>query len=150
MPLGLLIALSLSRTLTITLFAKFSDLMEQGLTRAVQQITTTIKADLQGLGARSESVEKKLETTVPHTNQNTPCFETLQQQLEQALAKIDDLENRSHGYNFRIFRLLVSVTDVEATVHTFLSELLPNLPERCLDLHGAHQALQLLVPDRPP
>lgn len=73
-----------------TLVTKFSDLLEQGLNRAVQQITMTIKADLQRLCASIDAVEYKLEATVARMNQNTVCIESLQQQLEQPLVKIDD------------------------------------------------------------
>lgn len=50
-----------------TLFVR----LEQGLARTVQQITTSIKADLQGLGAQIDTVERKVDETIARTNQNT-------------------------------------------------------------------------------
>lgn len=67
--------------------------------------------------------------TISRTNQNTDCIQTLQEQLHAALAKTDDLENHSRHYNFRIRGLSESVKDTSTAVHTFLKELLLDLPK---------------------
>lgn len=97
---------------------------------------------MQRLGAQIDTVESKVDETIARTNQNTTCIESLQQQLEQTLVKIDDLGNRSRRYNFHICGLPESVKDVDAAVHTFLKDLLPDLSPHCLDLYRAHRALQ--------
>lgn len=42
-----------------------------------------------------ETIENKQELTTAVSNQNTDMIQTLQDQLETALSRIDDLENRS-------------------------------------------------------
>lgn len=74
-----------------------------------------IKVDIQGLGARIEVVEAKLQPTITCTNQYMQRIQYLQEGLDGALAKIDDLENRSRSYNFLIINLLQdSVKESEA------------------------------------
>lgn len=84
-----------------TLFAKFSVLLDRGLARTALEITIDMKADIRELGARIEHIETKPDTTIFHTNQNTVCLEILQQ-LDQVLAKIKDLKNKSRRYNLRL------------------------------------------------
>lgn len=62
-------------------------------------------------------------------------------QLEEALAKIDDLENRLHHYLFHIRGLPESVTDVQKVATELISSLLPDLPKHQLELDRAHRAL---------
>lgn len=128
------------------LFARFLALLEQGLAKTAQQITFTIKADLQGLGAHIETIESKLDSIISRTNQNTTFIKSLQHQLDQTLAKIDDLENRSRRYNFCIPGMPESVKDVDTAVHTLLRDLLPDLPSHRLDLDRAHWSLQPQCP----
>lgn len=76
------------------------------------------------------------------TNQNTDCIQELQDHLDTAMSKIDDLENCLRRYNFCIRGLPETCKDVQSTVHTFIKELFPDLPEDRLELDRAHRALQ--------
>lgn len=73
------------------------------------------KVDIRDLGVTIGTIKTKLEVTITHTIQNTTCLESLQQ-LNQALAKIDDLENRSRRYNFRLQGLPESIKELKAAV----------------------------------
>lgn len=84
------------------LFSKFSTLLERGLANTASQITNAIKSDLSNLGSRMEAMEDKIDHTVARTNQNAAHLQSVQEQLETALSRIDELENRSRRYNFRI------------------------------------------------
>lgn len=64
-----------------SLFEKFYDLLDRGLTRIASQITADIKADLQGLGSHIEATEY-VRITVAWMNQNTAHIQNLQEQLE--------------------------------------------------------------------
>lgn len=76
------------------LFPRFADLLDCGLHNTANKITSDIKADLQVLGSRIEVMETKLDATISRTNQNTDCIQMIKEQLEMAMAKIDDFENR--------------------------------------------------------
>lgn len=108
------------------IFDKFSEMLANCLVQTAAQITTTIKADLQSLGARA--------------NQNIARIQDLQDQLDAA--KIDDLENRSRRYNFHIRGLSDSTTDVHMTVKSFIKDSILNIADHRLELDTAHRALQ--------
>lgn len=128
-------------TLQEDLFAKFSTLIERGLANTATQITNSIKSVLTSLGSRIEAMEDKIESTVSRTNQNTAHLQTLQEQLDTALSRIYDLENRSRRYHFRIRGLPESFTDIPLTVQDIISELIPDIPSHHLELDRAHRAL---------
>lgn len=68
----------------------------------------------------------------------------LHARLEETLSKIDDLNNRSRRYNFRIRGLPESYTDT----YTVALEL-PDEPDRKLELDRAHPALTASQPNGP-
>lgn len=123
------------------MFLKFSELLDRGLQNTATKITKDIKADLHSIGSRIEIIENHLETTIARTNQNTSCIQTLQDQLETAHAKIDDLENRNRRYNFRVRGLPESYKDVPEAIFSFIKELIPEIPLHRLELDQAHRAL---------
>lgn len=114
------------------------DLLERGLANSAAQITNNIKSHFANLGSRMEAMENKMDSIVTRTNQNAAHIQTLK---EQALSRINDLENRSRKFNFRICGRPESITDIPLTVWDIISELMPNaLPHR-LELDRAHRAL---------
>lgn len=113
---------------TTELFNKLSKLLDRGLTTIAAKITGDIKADFQNLGDRIETMENKLDTTVARANQNCVYIHVIQEQFDNALSKIEDLENRSRRYNFRLRGLLESITDVTAAVQDFIKDLIPDIP----------------------
>lgn len=66
----------------------------------VAKIAIDIKIDLQSLGSHIETMETKINITIAHANQNTDHIQDLHNQLE--VANVDDLENWSRRYNFRV------------------------------------------------
>lgn len=86
-----------------------------------------------------EAIEIKAVTGV---NQNTAQIQDLQDQLENALSKIDNFENRSRRYNFRIRGVYESFKDADHIVSAFIKELIPNIPDHRLGMDRAHRALQ--------
>lgn len=70
-------------------------------------------------------MDNNMDTTIAHTNQNTDCIQDLHNQLEVAMSKIDDLENRSRRYNFRIRGLPESIMNIPAAVNSLIKELKP-------------------------
>lgn len=129
------------------LMTAFSAMLSTGLAQTATQITSTIQADLQQLGARIDVIEKKSDQANGRINQNTARIQDLQDQLDSALYKIDDLENRSRRSNFRIRGLPETVTDVPAAVRSLLKDLLPDISEHRMELDRAHRALQPLRKD---
>lgn len=81
-----------------SLLAKLSELLEKGLAKTAAQITADIRVDIQGLGTRIEVVEKKLQTTINCTNKHMQPIQNLQEQLDTALSKINDVEYCSGCY----------------------------------------------------
>lgn len=75
------------------LFIKLSELLERGLANTAHKITNDIRSDFQNLGTRIEAIEQKLDFTVARANQNTDHIQVIQEQLDVALNRIDDLEN---------------------------------------------------------
>lgn len=71
--------------------ATFSKMLARGLAQIATQITSTIQADLQNLGTGIETIEQKAEHMIARANQNTARIQDLQDQLDSALGKIDDL-----------------------------------------------------------
>lgn len=98
------------------LLNSFSEMLAAGLAQNAIQITLSIRADLQSPGAPMDIIEQAVDNTAACTNQNTACIQMLQDQLEIALSKIDNLESRSRRYNFRIRGIPESVLDIQGTV----------------------------------
>lgn len=67
---------------------------------------------------------------------------TLHNQLEMALAKIDDLENISRRYKCRIRGALEEIKNIPETVQAFIQELIHDIPSHILELDRAHRALR--------
>lgn len=101
------------------LLARFSTLLEQGPEIASRQITSDLKLEFKELGIQINTIETKLDDTVTRANQNSDQIRRLYQQLELAPSKIEDLENHSRQYNFRIRGLPGSCTDTQAAVSDF-------------------------------
>lgn len=87
---------------TAFMFIKFSEMLAWGLSSTSAKMTGKIRADIQIQGCRTEVIVSKRDATVARANQNTDCIQDLQDQLEATLSKINDLENRSRRYSFRI------------------------------------------------
>lgn len=77
------------------LFSRFSHMLSIGLFQTAAKITGDIKAELQTIRSCIETIESHLDITITITNQNTDGIQDLQDQLEMAMSKIDDLEKRS-------------------------------------------------------
>lgn len=123
-------------------FLKLSDLLDRGLSNTAAKITNEIRSDFQNLGARMEAIEHKLDITVSRANQNTEHIHVIQEQLEVALNRIDDLENRSRRDNFRVRGIPESITDVPKAIQELIKSLIPELPPPIkLELDRAHRSL---------
>lgn len=125
-----------------SMMAAFSQMLSKGLSHTAAQITASIHADMQQIGARIEVIKQKSDQTILRINQNTSRIQDLQDQLESATSKIDDLENRSRPYNFRLRGLPETVKDTHMAVQDFIKSLIPNNPAHRLELDRAHRALQ--------
>lgn len=140
---AMLSPLSPASTLDITtLMDSFSKMLSRGLDKMASQTTSAIQADLQNLGSMIEATEKKVEKTISRANQNTARIQDLEDQLDTAIAKIDDLENHSRRYNFRIRGLPEAVKDTHQAVTSFIKEIIPNIQYHHLELDRAYRALQ--------
>lgn len=124
------------------IIAKFADLLDRGVHNTDNKITSDIKADLQSIEACMEIIETNLDSTISRTNQNTACIQILQEQLETANAKIDNLENRNRRYNFRVRGLPESYKDIPETIRSCIKDLFPDTPQHRLELDLAHRALR--------
>lgn len=129
------------------MMAAFSKMLSRGLAQTAAQITASIYADLQQIGIRIEVIGKKADQSVARINQNSAKIQDLQDQLETAMSKIDDLENRSRCDNFRIQGLPASVKQVQPADHSLIKDLIPDIREHRLELDRAHRALQPLRMD---
>ena len=88
-----------------------------------------------------DSVEHKLDTNVSKTEQHDDHIHFLQEQLEAAQTKIDDLENRSRRENFRVRGLPESIMDVHSAIRDIMRILLPSAPDIKLEIDRAHRSL---------
>lgn len=70
---------------------------------------------------------------------------SLQAQLDQAQAKIEDLKNRSR--RFRVRGLPESVVDVEVAVQALMEELMPDISPHQLEIDRVHRLLTAPRPD---
>lgn len=112
-----------------------------GLAQTANKITTDIRADFQNLGSRTEAIKHKLDITGSRANQNTEHLQDVQEQLEAALSRIDDLENQSRRDNFRIRGLPGSITDIPEAVQDLIKNLISSNPPHKLELDRAHRSL---------
>lgn len=96
------------------IFTKFVEMLDRCLSQTAAKITSDIKMDLQSLGSRIENIENKMDAMIAQANQNTDHIQDLHNQLDVAMAKIYNLENRSRRYNFKIRGLHKSITDISA------------------------------------
>lgn len=119
------------------LLSSFSDMLAAGLAQNAAQITSSIKADLQSLGARMDAIEQAVDDSAARTNQNTSCIQSLQEQT--ALSKLDDLENRSRQYNFRVRGIPESNIDIHDTVKSLIKDIFPDIPDHKLEIDRAHR-----------
>lgn len=129
------------------LLARFSALLQQELSKACTIITTGIKDDFQNIGERLDTIDSKMDGTIKRVNQNSRMISSLQDQLDQANAKIEDLENRSRRYNFRVRGLPESINDLEEVVHDLMKDLIPDFATHQLELDRVHRALTAPRPD---
>lgn len=129
------------------LLARFSALLQQELSKACTIIPTGMKDDFQNIGERLDIIESKMDGTVKQVNQNSKTITSLQDQLDQANAKIEGLENRSRRYNFRIRGLPESETDLEESIHALMKQLIPDISPYQLELDRVHRALTTPRPD---
>ena len=120
----------------------FSQMLSKSLALNAAQITSSIHADLLQLGMRMDTMEQKADQAVTRINQNSSRLQEVQDQLEVAFAKIDDLENRSRRYNFRVRGLPESDKEVQVAVKSLIKKLIPDIAEHRLELDRAHRALQ--------
>lgn len=123
-----------------SMMTTFSTILSKGLAITAAQITSMIQAH--NLGARIEIIEMKADQTIARTNQNTARIQELRDQLDTALSKIDDLENRSRCYNFRIRGLPEPIKEVDSVVCSLINVLITDIPEHRLEMDHAHRALQ--------
>lgn len=79
--------------------ARFLNMLQQELSKACIIITTDLKKDIRSIGERIEQTETKVDNTVKKFNQNSNMITDLQDRLEEAYTKIEDLENCSRRYN---------------------------------------------------
>lgn len=88
-----------------------------------------------------EAIETKLDQTAAASQQNTDLIQTLQDQLDTAVSRIDDLESGSRRFNFRIRGLPESILDVTAATQDLMKTLIPSIPPHRLELDRAHRAV---------
>lgn len=120
----------------------FALMLSKSLAQNAAQITSSIHADIQQLFLRLDYIEQKADQAGARINQNTARIQEMQDQLETAFAKIDDLENRSRRYNFRVRGLPEAEQEVQSAVKDLMKDLIPGIPEYRLELDRAHRALQ--------
>lgn len=65
----------------------------------------------------------------------------LHNRLEEAYNKIDDLENRTRRYNFRIRGLPETVKDLSSITHSLMQSAIPDIDEIHLEIDHIHRAL---------
>lgn len=112
------------------------------LAQTATQMTSIIQADRHNLGARIEAIKKKAKHSIARANQYIARIQDPQDQLESAHEKIDDLENRTRRYNFRIRGLTESIKDPSEAVRALIKDLFPNIPEHHLEIERAHRVQQ--------
>ncbi|XP_075719607.1 uncharacterized protein LOC142760334 [Rhinoderma darwinii] len=124
------------------------------ISRAMQaqmgEISSKIAAvhqDLHKVGAHMQAIETKMTSVTARVNQNTRFMEDLQEQLEEANTRIEDLENRSRRYNFRIRGVPESQTEVPGVVRLLLTTLIPDISESHMEIDRAHRALTAMRRD---
>lgn len=132
------------------LFARISELLDKGLAQNADRITGEIRADFQNLGNRIEQIEHKLDVTITRANQNTDHLHFMQERLDTAQTRIDDLENISRRDNFLIRRLPETISDVQAAVQEVIKSLIPSIPPHKLELDRANRFLGSLRKDGSP
>lgn len=65
----------------------------------------------------------------------------LQDRLEEAYTKIEDLENRSCRYNVRIHCIPETHTDFEEAMRQLMKELIPDINAHHMEIDRIHRAL---------
>lgn len=123
------------------LFTRISEILDKGLAQNAERITGEIKADFQCLGNRIENIEHKLDVNIARTDQNADHLQFMQEQLDAAQARIDDLENRSRRDNFRVRGIPESIVDVNSAIQDIIKFLIPSIPAHKLELDRAHRSL---------
>lgn len=107
--------------------ARFSTLLQQELSKACSILTTVFKRDFHSIGERFDTTESKFDGTAARVNQNSAMDTDLQNRLEKACAKIEDLENRSCHYNVRIQGLPETHTELEGAIQALMKDLIPDI-----------------------
>lgn len=123
------------------LLARFSAMLQQELSKACSIITNDIKQDIQSFGTRIDTIETKIDETLPKVNQHSKCISELYDRLEEAYSKIEDLENRSRRYNVRIRGLPENHSDLEEAVQSLMRDLIPGIKSHHLEIDRVHRAL---------
>lgn len=79
------------------LLACFSTMLQQVLSKACSIITNDTKQDIQNFGLRLDMIETKVDGMVARVNHNIRVISVLQEQLEEAYAKIEDQKMTKNG-----------------------------------------------------
>lgn len=82
-----------------------------------------------------------MDDDVKRVNQNTNLISALEEQLDQAHAKIEDLQNRPRRCNFRVWGLPETLTDLEPALDALMQDLIPDISPHLLELDHFHWAL---------
>lgn len=82
-----------------------------------------------------------MDSTVRKVSQNSNMITDLQDRLEEAYTKIEDLENRSRRYNVRIRGLPETHTDLEGAMRELMKDLIPNINTHQMEIDQIHRAL---------
>lgn len=119
---------------------RFADRVEKAFKEDIAQL----KADTNHLGGRLDSLEQKLEETLPVISKLQDKCNIQGQQIEALLCQLDDTENRSRRANIRI-RGLPEATgprDIIPTLEGIFKEILGLPATATIEIDRAHRALK--------
>lgn len=111
--------------------------------KAFRQNIEQLKVDTTHLGSRLETLEQKVEDTIPAITQLRDKCMAQDQRIETLISQLDDYENRSRRSNIRIRGLpeATAAKDIVPTLQGIFREILGLYPTEAVQIDKAHRAL---------
>lgn len=132
------------------LLARFKVMLQSELSAATSKLAAHLTREIRELGNRTNVLEDKMDAAATVIENHEQDISDLRKELDTAVLKLEDFENRSRRGNLRLRGLPESIDDLTSTATALFQELVPALPIERLEFDRIHRALGPKKPDGPP
>lgn len=111
------------------LLARFKTMLQSKLSAATSKLAAHLTKEIRELGNHTNVLEDKIDAATIVIGNYEQDLSDLKRELDAALLKLEDFENRSHQCNLRLRGLPKSIEDLTSTPTVLFQELVPTIQE---------------------